>query len=46
MSTQDWSRFDEFRYRRRLERFGDDDMPVVVTGPKGETDGIWYEHQW
>jgi acid phosphatase len=42
MATPDLTKWDGFTYRRRLETFGDDDSPVVATGPEGEYDNIWY----
>ncbi|KAL1637880.1 hypothetical protein SLS56_000437 [Neofusicoccum ribis] len=40
MSTKDLSQWDELKWRRRLETFGDDDGPVVASGPKGEFDAV------
>ncbi|KAL5373617.1 hypothetical protein DPSP01_012555 [Paraphaeosphaeria sporulosa] len=40
MSTTDWSKWDQLKYRRRLETFGLDDGPVIASGPDGEFDGI------
>ncbi|KAL5431592.1 hypothetical protein PMIN06_012261 [Paraphaeosphaeria minitans] len=40
MSTTDWSKWDQLKYRRRLETFGLDDGPAIATGPDGEFDGI------
>ncbi|RMZ86568.1 hypothetical protein DV736_g6210, partial [Chaetothyriales sp. CBS 134916] len=34
------SSWDSLRWRRRLERFGSDDGPLIATGPGGEVDGI------
>jgi acid phosphatase len=42
MTKTDWSHWDDFKYRRRLETFGIDDGPVIATGPGGEFDGIWF----
>ena len=41
MTTTDWSQWGSLQYRRRLERFSEDDSPVVATGPKGQYDAIW-----
>lgn len=41
MSTKDWSQWGELKYRRRIETFGDDDGPVIATGPDGEFDAVW-----
>ncbi|KAF2202479.1 phosphoglycerate mutase-like protein [Delitschia confertaspora ATCC 74209] len=40
MTTTDWSKWGELRYRRRLETFGEDDGPVIATGPVGEFDAV------
>ncbi|KAF2740843.1 phosphoglycerate mutase-like protein [Polyplosphaeria fusca] len=40
MASTDWSRWDQLKYRRRLETFGLDDGPVIASGPNGEFDGI------
>ncbi|KAK0658248.1 putative acid phosphatase SPBC4.06 [Lasiodiplodia hormozganensis] len=40
MSTKDASQWDELKWRRRLEIFGEDDGPVIASGPKGEFDAI------
>lgn len=32
-----WS---DLQWRRRIETFGDDDGPVMATGPKGEVDSV------
>jgi acid phosphatase len=42
MAKTDWSHWDDFKYRRRLETFGIDDGPVIAAGPGGEFDGIWF----
>ncbi|KAM5435420.1 putative acid phosphatase [Microsporum canis] len=39
-SRQDLSTWDTFQWKRRMERFGDADEPVIALGPKGEVDGI------
>ncbi|KAH7406934.1 histidine phosphatase superfamily [Phaeosphaeria sp. MPI-PUGE-AT-0046c] len=36
-TTQDW---DSLKFRRRLETFGNDDGPVIASGPGGEFDAI------
>ena len=41
MITSDWSGWDKLEWRRRLERFGQDDGPVIAAGAGGEVDGIW-----
>lgn len=41
MTELDWSGWDELQWRRRLEKFGDDDGPVIARGSKGEVDGVW-----
>lgn len=38
--TQDVTQWDSLQWRRRLERFGDDDGPTIASGPNGEVDGI------
>jgi hypothetical protein len=42
MAKTDWSHWDDFKYRRRLETFGNDDGPVIAAGPNGEFDAIWF----
>jgi len=32
--------WDSLQWRRRLERFGEDDGPIIAAGPDGEVDGI------
>lgn len=39
-TPQDVSEWDSLQWRRRLERFGPDDGPMVASGPNGEVDGI------
>jgi hypothetical protein len=29
-----------------LERFGEDDGPIVAAGPSGEVDGVWWVTSW
>ncbi|EUC49474.1 hypothetical protein COCMIDRAFT_84572 [Bipolaris oryzae ATCC 44560] len=40
LNTKDFSKWDQLKYRRRLETFGMDDGPVIASGPKGEFDAI------
>ena len=40
MTKTDWLSWDELRWRRRLETFGDNDESVLASGPKGEVDGV------
>lgn len=40
MAADGW---DTMTYRRRLETFGLNDLPVVAAGPHGELDSIWYD---
>ncbi|MCJ1251506.1 hypothetical protein MMC30_008740 [Trapelia coarctata] len=40
MTTTDYSSWDELRWRRRLETFGENDEPIIAVGPKGEVDGV------
>ena len=39
-TPQDVTEWDSLQWRRRLERFGDDDGPTIAAGPNGEVDGI------
>lgn len=39
-TPEDTSKWDSLQWRRRLERFGEDDGPVIAAGPDGEVDGI------
>lgn len=39
-TPQDVSTWDSLQWRRRLERFGEDDGPTIAAGPHGEVDGI------
>ncbi|KAH0837607.1 hypothetical protein FOPE_04980 [Fonsecaea pedrosoi] len=32
--------WNSLQWRRRLERFGEDDGPVIAAGPKGQVDGV------
>ena len=41
MTPDDVTNWDSLQWRRRLERFGDDDGPVIATGSGGEVDGVW-----
>jgi acid phosphatase len=36
-TTKDW---DSLKFRRRLETFGTDDVPIIATGPGQEYDGV------
>jgi len=38
--TKSGPQWDELQWRRRLETFGDDDAPIIASGPKGEVDGV------
>ncbi|KAL8636555.1 MAG: hypothetical protein Q9228_006058 [Teloschistes exilis] len=40
MTKTDWSTWDDFQWRRRIETFGDDDRPVLASGPKGLVDTV------
>ncbi|KAF2683741.1 phosphoglycerate mutase-like protein [Lentithecium fluviatile CBS 122367] len=40
MANHDWAKWDQLKYRRRLETFGIDDGPVIASGPDGEFDAI------
>ncbi|KAF2793700.1 phosphoglycerate mutase-like protein [Melanomma pulvis-pyrius CBS 109.77] len=40
MGTTDWSKWDQLKYRRRLETFGLDDGPIIAAGPNGEFDAV------
>ncbi|KNG44338.1 histidine acid phosphatase [Stemphylium lycopersici] len=40
LNTKDFSKWDQLKYRRRLETFGVDDGPVIASGPNGEFDAI------
>lgn len=42
MTPTDTLQWNSLQWRRRLERFGEDDGPVVAAGPGGEVDGVWY----
>jgi acid phosphatase len=41
MTPDDVSNWDSLQWRRRLERFGEDDGPMIAAGAGGEVDGIW-----
>ena len=41
MSASGTSKWDALQWRRRLERFGEDDGPIMARGPNGEVDGVW-----
>jgi acid phosphatase len=38
------TKWDQLEWRRRLETFGKDDLPVIVTGSGNAYDGVWYDH--
>jgi acid phosphatase len=40
MMPTETSQWDSLQWRRRLERFGEDDSPVIAAGPNGEVDGV------
>lgn len=40
MTPQDTTQWNSLQWRRRLERFGEDDGPIVAAGPRDEVDGI------
>lgn len=42
MTKTDWSTWNDFQWRRRIETFGDDDRPVLAAGPNGTVDTVWY----
>ena len=44
MTRTDWSSWDNLKWRRRLETFGDHDASVLASGPGGETDAVWYDY--
>ncbi|KAI9783070.1 MAG: hypothetical protein M1839_004239 [Geoglossum umbratile] len=37
------SEWDQLKWRRRLETFGEDDDPAIAAGPKGKMDAIWQD---
>ena len=41
MTKTDWSSWNDFQWRRRIETFGDDDRPVLAAGPEGKVDTVW-----
>jgi acid phosphatase len=41
MTPTDASNWDSLQWRRQLERFGEDDSPVIVAGPDGTVGTIW-----
>lgn len=43
MTNTDWSTWNDFQWRRRMETFGDDDRPVLAAGPSGLVDTVWYD---
>jgi len=40
MTPEDTTNWNSLQWRRRLERFGEDDGPIIAAGPDGEVDGI------
>ena len=42
MTPADTSQWNSLQWRRRLERFGEDDGPIIAAGPSGEVDGVWW----
>ena len=40
MTPEDTTKWNSLQWRRRLERFGEDDGPIIAAGPDGEVDGI------
>ncbi|KAK2751063.1 hypothetical protein FQN57_000138 [Myotisia sp. PD_48] len=40
LTKQDMSSWDTFQWKRRMERFGDHDEPIIATGPDSELEGI------
>ncbi len=42
MTSPDGSSWDKFEWRRQLETFGDDDEPMIASGPRGNVDSIWW----
>jgi acid phosphatase len=40
MTPSDTTKWNSLQWRRRLERFGEDDGPTIATGPNGTVDGI------
>jgi acid phosphatase len=46
MTPADTSQWNSLQWRRRLERFGEDDGPIVAAGPSGEVDGVWWVTSW
>ncbi|KAI9887100.1 MAG: hypothetical protein M1823_001090 [Watsoniomyces obsoletus] len=40
MTNPDGSSWDKFEWRRQLETFGNDDEPVIASGPRGNVDSI------
>lgn len=41
MTGADGSAWDDQRWKRRLETFGDDDSPVLAAKKREEADAIW-----
>lgn len=42
MTKTDRTSWDDLKWRRRLETFGDNDASVLASGPRGETDAMWW----
>lgn len=40
MTNTDWSSWNDFQWRRRIETFGDDDRPVLAAGTEGKVDTV------
>ncbi|KAL8644537.1 MAG: hypothetical protein Q9210_007206 [Variospora velana] len=40
MTKTDWSTWNDFQWRRRMETFSDDDRPVLAAGPTGTVDTV------
>jgi acid phosphatase len=45
MTSLDGSKWDDLKWRRRLETFGPDGRPMVVPGVGDKGGGIWYEQR-
>ena len=45
-SKEDLSSWDNFNWRRQMERFGDNDEALTAVGPEGESRGIWQVNEW
>lgn len=40
MTTKDWSGWSDLQWRRRIEKFGENDEPEIASGPGGEVDAV------